>query len=81
MIQAKALCAIYVVIGDSGGPLLQPFSPGGDPSAGWPHLDVLVGITSFGDALTKCGNSSLPSIYTNVASFLAWIRAIIDVRI
>ena len=73
------LCAICGVLGDSGGPLLQPFAPRNDPSAGQPELDILVGITSFGDI--KCGLSVLPSVYTDVGSFLDWIQDTIDVRL
>ena len=69
------------VIGDSGGPLLQPFAPGGDPSAGQPDLDFAVGITSFGDENSKCGRSPLPSVFTRISSFHNWIRNTIDVSI
>ena len=59
---------------------MQPFSPGSDPSAGQPNLDILVGIISFGDVLSECGISKLPNVCTSVGSFLDWIRDIIDVR-
>ena len=74
------LCAICGVLGDSGGPLLLPFAPGSDVSSGQPELDVLLGIISFGDGRSDCGMSKLPSVYTNVGSFLDWIRDTMDVR-
>lgn len=74
-------CVISVVSGDSGGPLLQPFAPGGDTSAGQPSLDIILGITSFGDSISKCGMSELPSVFTEVGSFFDWIHDIIDVRL
>lgn len=72
---------IYCVSGDSGGPLLQPFAPGGIIAAGQPNLDVILGITSFGDSHSKCGMSNLPSVFTKVGSFLDWIHATIHVRL
>lgn len=81
MIHYGFLCVIHGVSGDSGGPLLQPFAPGGNLSAGQPNLDVILGVTSFGDSLSKCGESQLPSVFTRVGSFLDWIRGKIDVRL
>lgn len=64
--------------GDSGGPLLQPFSPKGNTAAGQPHLDTLVGIASFGDKDSTCGTSDIPSVYTGITSHLSWIRGIMN---
>lgn len=75
------MCTICGVLGDSGGPLLLPFALGNDISSGQPQFDVLVGITSFGDGRSDCGMSKLPSVYTNVGSFLNWIRDTMDVRL
>lgn len=50
--------------GDSGGPL-QILSPSG--------LSTVVGVVSFGIA---CG-TSLPSIYSRVASYLDWLEPIV----
>lgn len=74
------VCSICDVLGDSGGPLLEPFSPGNDPSAGRPELDILVGIVSFGDELSSCGMSELPVVFTDVSSFLDWIHDVMNVR-
>lgn len=61
--------------GDSGGPLLMAFAPGGLIEKGAPDLDTLVGITSFGED-SDCGASPLPSVYTRVTSFNEWIAGI-----
>ena len=44
MIHFKYLCVIHGVSGDSNGPLLQPFAPGGNLSGGQPNLDVILGV-------------------------------------
>lgn len=61
--------------GDSGGPLLMAFAPGGLIEKGAPDLDTLVGITSFGED-SDCGASPLPSVYTRITSFNEWIAGI-----
>ena len=50
-------------IGDSGGPLLIPHAPNGDIKAGKPELDLIVGITSFGEP--SC-NGEDPGVYASV---------------
>jgi len=52
--------------GDSGGPLMKQ-------SETSPSHWVLVGITSFGPA--SCANVDFPGIYTNVNSYMDWIKA------
>lgn len=51
---------------DSGGPLQYPlnFEDQGPKT-------ILFGIISFG--LSTCGRSDLPSVYTNVSSYMTWI--------
>ncbi|XP_012285292.1 serine protease easter-like isoform X2 [Orussus abietinus] len=51
--------------GDSGGPLMRVDSFGG------PYKYYLFGIVSFGTA--RCGASTSPAVYTNVARYLPWI--------
>lgn len=57
--------------GDSGGPLLMLNRKG---AKGWeggnPSLDLIVGITSFGEG--TC-DENLPGIFTRVSSFHPWI--------
>uniref|UniRef100_T1GS04 Peptidase S1 domain-containing protein n=1 Tax=Megaselia scalaris TaxID=36166 RepID=T1GS04_MEGSC len=48
--------------GDSGGPLVKETEDG---------LVQIVGVVSWG--YIPCGNQGLPSIYTNVASYVDWI--------
>lgn len=50
-------------LGDSGGPLIME-SDGGF---------VQIGITSFGDS--PCGQPDVPSVYTRVSQFQAWIKS------
>eukprot|EP00873_Tetraselmis_striata_P042574 jgi/Tetstr1/462838/TSEL_007788.t1 len=52
-------------VGDSGGPLLLP---GRTP--------VLAGITSFGK-VGGCGQPGIPSVYTYINPYTAWVRGII----
>lgn len=80
MVQTELSCVIYGVSGDIGGPLLQPFAPQGTISSDKPNLDVILGITSFGGSISKCGMSQLPSVFTKFGSFLDWIRGATDVR-
>ena len=49
--------------GDSGGPLVM------EATGGY----VQIAITSFGD--TPCGQSNVPSVYTRVSQFQAWIKS------
>lgn len=76
IIQSSMLCAFGfgqdVCQGDSGGPLFKAFAPDGNVSAGNPALDILVGVTSFGEELPECGTSQLPSVYTRLSSFIGW---------
>lgn len=60
--------------GDSGGPLLHAFAPSGNTSQGIPWLDVIVGITSFGEDNVRCGTSRKPGVYTRVSAYLNWIE-------
>ncbi|CAD7705477.1 unnamed protein product [Ostreobium quekettii] len=84
LIQDSMICAAGefrggVCGGDNGGPLLLPFAPNGNTSAGNPALDVVVGITSFGDN-ESCGNATRPSIFTRVSSYVDWIREKVQPR-
>lgn len=65
------------LIGDSGGPLLIPFTPKQQVDKGQAKLDTIVGITSFGDT-ADCGKSLRPGTYTGVADFVSWIESKID---
>eukprot|EP00803_Ostreobium_quekettii_P010437 evm.model.scf_4.6 EVM.evm.TU.scf_4.6 scf_4:158669-197053(-) len=62
--------------GDSGGPLIEPFTRDGVLEAGKPSLDIIVGITSFGDS--GCGDSQLPNVFTKVSSFRDWIDFVME---
>ncbi|CAD7698941.1 unnamed protein product [Ostreobium quekettii] len=62
--------------GDSGGPLLIANAPGSNTSNGRPQLDILVGITSFGEK--DCETGSKPGVYAQVAAFHLWIEEIIE---
>jgi len=64
--------------GDSGGPLLMVLD-GDNVENGGPDLDILVGITSFGEE-KDCGTSNLPGVYTRVSSFAEWIKTTIESR-
>lgn len=59
--------------GDSGGPLLVTYEPDGKIEEGFPDLDIVVGITSFGED-KDCGESDLPGVYTRISSFTDWIE-------
>lgn len=59
--------------GDSGGPLLVAYERNGMVEDGYPDLDILVAITSFGSR-EDCGTSDLPGVYTRVASYADWIK-------
>uniref|UniRef100_A0A1B6KI91 Peptidase S1 domain-containing protein n=2 Tax=Graphocephala atropunctata TaxID=36148 RepID=A0A1B6KI91_9HEMI len=69
-ITSRQLCAGGVVgqdscNGDSGGPLMAPFSFTSSPKY------FIVGVVSFGT--TICGNSKMPGVYTEVAHYMTWI--------
>lgn len=49
--------------GDSGGPLMH---------VGQQMRWTIAGIVSFG--LTECGTDRVPGVYTNVQSYLSWIK-------
>lgn len=49
--------------GDSGGPLMHI-----SQQLKW----TIAGIVSYG--LTECGTDRVPGVYTNVKSYLTWIR-------
>lgn len=66
--------------GDSGGPLLDAFAPDGNVTAGDPSVDIVVGITSFGEDSPKCGEPNLPSVFTRLSSFRSWIDEKTGVR-
>uniref|UniRef100_A0A1B6HWG7 Peptidase S1 domain-containing protein n=1 Tax=Homalodisca liturata TaxID=320908 RepID=A0A1B6HWG7_9HEMI len=51
--------------GDSGGPLMAPFSVNG-----WPRYH-LIGIVSFGPVF--CADSKVPGVYTVVSDYMKWI--------
>ncbi|CAD7695786.1 unnamed protein product [Ostreobium quekettii] len=76
--QDSMLCAVggkpgvETCPGDSGGPMVRAFAPGGDVDLGRPDLDVLFGITSFGERGT-CGATELPGVYTAVSHYIDWI--------
>ena len=59
--------------------MLIAYEPDGRIENGFPDLDILVGIISFGEA-TDCGASELPGVYTRVSSFLEWLEGTIKVR-
>lgn len=58
------LRAVYIITGDSGGPLMT--TTPSDPSQ-W----YIEGIVSFG---AVCGSEGWPGIYTKVSSYLPWIK-------
>ncbi|CAH1405887.1 unnamed protein product [Nezara viridula] len=54
--------------GDSGGPLVTR-------SAEYPHLDIQIGITSFGKK--GCGGKrDAPGVYTRVSNYIPWIEEV-----
>eukprot|EP00210_Caulerpa_lentillifera_P005401 g5163.t1 len=61
--------------GDSGGPMLIADTPGGLIKEGDPTVDLIVGITSFGD--TAC-DQSVPGVYTRVSCYRPWISCIME---
>eukprot|EP00803_Ostreobium_quekettii_P000797 evm.model.scf_1530.1 EVM.evm.TU.scf_1530.1 scf_1530:29554-39426(+) len=74
MVCAFGLEGQQICQGDSGGPLLQVNSKNSNITAGAPNRDLVVGIASFTED-TKCGESSKPAVFTNVASFRDWIES------
>ncbi|CAD7698198.1 unnamed protein product [Ostreobium quekettii] len=65
--------------GDSGGPLIEAHAPDGNLSAGNPSVDIIVGLTSFGES--NCEDPRLPSVFTRISSFRPWIEAQMGVSI
>uniref|UniRef100_A0A1B6ENS7 limulus clotting factor C n=2 Tax=Cuerna arida TaxID=1464854 RepID=A0A1B6ENS7_9HEMI len=66
----KQMCAGGVVgkdscSGDSGGPLMAPFSMDAPPRY------FIVGIVSFGPK--KCATTNTPGVYTKVSEYMTWI--------
>eukprot|EP00803_Ostreobium_quekettii_P010082 evm.model.scf_532.3 EVM.evm.TU.scf_532.3 scf_532:45785-52687(-) len=62
----------------SGAPLLAAFAPEGHLARGVPQADILIGISSFGDEESACGESNIPGVYTRISSFLEWIKQRVD---
>ena len=54
-------------IGDSGGPLILANKQGGEIEDGDASLDVIYGLTSFGQE--KCGKKRVPSMYTDFVQY------------
>ncbi|CAD7698751.1 unnamed protein product [Ostreobium quekettii] len=77
MVCAFAFGGEEVCEGDSGGPLIKLFAPDGNASAGSPNLDIISGITSFGEVSEACGKPVRPSVFTRVASYRVWIDGVI----
>eukprot|EP00803_Ostreobium_quekettii_P007939 evm.model.scf_1414.3 EVM.evm.TU.scf_1414.3 scf_1414:19293-20354(+) len=76
VIQDSMMCTVgdqSVCNGDSGGPLLLPYAPGGNVSAGMATEDLLAGIVSFGNGSNCRIHAS--GVYTRVPSFREWIDA------
>lgn len=71
------LCAGYrkggidSCIGDSGGPLMCPFSSNTNDTVRW----FVNGVTSYGEG---CGDKGKFGIYTNVFKYINWIKKIIE---
>lgn len=65
--------------GDSGGPLLIPDAPGDDIEKGRPelHLDVLVGIFSFGEN-SQCQKEK-PVVFTRISAVKDWMQNLFKV--
>ncbi|KAG8307794.1 hypothetical protein J6590_013491 [Homalodisca vitripennis] len=66
----RQMCAGGVVgqdscSGDSGGPLMAPFSMDAPPRY------FIIGIVSFGPK--KCANTNTPGVYTKVSEYMTWI--------
>ncbi|CAD7700443.1 unnamed protein product, partial [Ostreobium quekettii] len=62
--------------GDSGGPLFIADNPlSGNLSKGNPHIDLILGIVSFGPAACARGRGGA---YTRVSDMRDWIDAIIE---
>eukprot|EP00210_Caulerpa_lentillifera_P005360 g5122.t1 len=61
--------------GDSGGPLLISHDPVNPFLSEDPRLDLIVGITSFGDQDCQTG---VPSVYTRVSCYRLWMECIMQ---
>eukprot|EP01023_Acetabularia_acetabulum_P041067 TRINITY_DN398_c0_g3_i2.p1 TRINITY_DN398_c0_g3~~TRINITY_DN398_c0_g3_i2.p1 ORF type:complete len:448 (-),score=49.15 TRINITY_DN398_c0_g3_i2:3005-4348(-) len=67
-------------LGDSGGPLLLAHHNG--EAYGDPHLDIQVGIVSWG-TIRSCSSAISqqdPGIYTHIQPFISWIDSIIQMH-
>ena len=58
--------------GDGGGPLVCP-APAPDTP---PRPMVLAGLVSWG---VGCGRAGVPGVYTNIATYVVWIRETISI--
>ncbi|ODM90953.1 Serine protease easter [Orchesella cincta] len=75
-ISDKQICAggergTDTCVGDSGGPLLMPFSPENEGQQQFAGKMFQTGIISFGPAL--CGTTGKPTVYTKLVSYVDWI--------
>ena len=67
---------MFVITGDSGGPLIFLDAPDGNEPEGDPSFDYIVGVVSFGP--TKCGTRGIPGVYARVSCFSEWISCVIN---
>ena len=71
---------LHYSVGDSGGPLLTPHVPHGDPiflGRGNPANDLIRGVTSFGDECMDEKKTKVAVVYTELNHFLSWIYKVI----
>eukprot|EP00210_Caulerpa_lentillifera_P005428 g5190.t1 len=69
------ICAGFDNPSDSGGPLLIPDKFQGSIELGDSTVDLIVGITSFGD---RTCDLSVPGVYTRVSCYRSWISCIME---
>ena len=76
-------CLIYLwflttLTGDSGGPLLiADYGKNGELRNGRPDMDIITGITSFGDSCNDVAQGAATA-YIALPPFLAWIKGTIS---